>query len=118
VADGDHLFRIGERFGITAETIARYNGIVNADMIVPGQRIRIPNCNGTPTPAPTFTPGPTGAAPTAAPATGNRGIYIVQEGDTLFGIATRYGVRVMALAQANGIANINLIYIGQRLVIP
>ena len=69
---------------------------------------------------PTRTPGPAGTATlTPAPAAGGgQGVYIVQEGDTLFGIATRYGVRVTAIAQANGLANINLIYIGQRLVIP
>lgn len=46
------------------------------------------------------------------------GIYVVQRGDTLARIAARYGVTVSALAAANGIRNPNLIYTGQRLVIP
>ena len=45
-------------------------------------------------------------------------IYVVQRGDTLYGIARRFGVDMMAIAQANGIVNPSRIYVGQRLVIP
>lgn len=45
-------------------------------------------------------------------------VYVVQRGDTLARIAARYGVSISALAAANGIRNANLIYTGQRLVIP
>ena len=44
--------------------------------------------------------------------------YIVQRGDTLWGIANRYGTTVEALVQINGISNPNLIYVGQKLLIP
>lgn len=54
---------------------------------------------------------------TAHPAFGD-GAYVVQAGDTLGGIAARYGVSVDALADANRLTNRNLIYIGQTLQIP
>jgi LysM repeat protein len=44
--------------------------------------------------------------------------YVVQAGDTLFGIARRYGVTVQDIAAANNIVNPNLIYVGARLTIP
>jgi murein DD-endopeptidase MepM/ murein hydrolase activator NlpD len=44
--------------------------------------------------------------------------YTVQPGDTLGQIATRFGVSLEALAAANGIGNINVISVGQQLVIP
>jgi LysM repeat protein len=44
--------------------------------------------------------------------------YIVARGDTLKMIAIRYGVTMDALANANGIYNYNLIYVGQVLTIP
>jgi peptidoglycan-N-acetylglucosamine deacetylase len=44
--------------------------------------------------------------------------HVVAPGETLFRIATRYGVSVSALASANGIWNPNRIYAGQVLVIP
>jgi len=45
-------------------------------------------------------------------------IYVVARGDTLRLIAARYGVTVDALARLNNIYNTNLIYVGQRLLIP
>ncbi len=45
-------------------------------------------------------------------------VHVVQRGETLYGIARRYGVPVGAICAANSIANPRLIYAGQRLVIP
>ena len=45
-------------------------------------------------------------------------IYIVKPGDTLAKIASRYGTTAYALASFNDIRNANIIYAGQRLVIP
>ena len=42
----------------------------------------------------------------------------VQRGDTLGGIAARYGVPSAELVQANGLADADVIYAGQTLVIP
>ncbi|MEM7111531.1 MAG: LysM domain-containing protein [Chloroflexota bacterium] len=44
--------------------------------------------------------------------------YIVQPGDTLFTIATRYNLSVEALAAANNISNVNSLSVGDTLVIP
>jgi spore coat assembly protein SafA len=45
-------------------------------------------------------------------------IYIVQKGDTLWKIAKRYNVTLDAIIKANNITNPDLIYPGQRLIIP
>lgn len=44
-------------------------------------------------------------------------VYTVRAGDTLSGIAKRYGTTYQRLAQVNNIANPNLIYVGQKIVI-
>ena len=44
--------------------------------------------------------------------------YRVQPGDTVWGIPWRYGVSPAEIAQLNGLRNANLIYAGQRLLIP
>jgi LysM repeat protein len=44
--------------------------------------------------------------------------YIVQPGDNLFRIATRYGVSVEDLVEANGLTNSTIIFVGQTLQIP
>jgi LysM repeat protein len=54
----------------------------------------------------------------AAPETQGSTIHVVQWGEYLALIANRYGVTTTAIVQANGLANPNYIYAGQRLVIP
>jgi putative chitinase len=73
----------------------------------------------TQAPAPTNTPSPESATNTPVPAqTTGTGVHVVQRGENLFRIALRYGTTVQAIASANGIANPQQIYVGQRLVIP
>lgn len=77
----------------------------------------------TPTPTPTF--HPTATAPFRPPAatatptiTPTPIIHIVQEGETLYGIAFDYGVSPEAIQAANGIENPQFLQVGQRLIIP
>jgi polysaccharide deacetylase family sporulation protein PdaB len=44
--------------------------------------------------------------------------YVVKAGDTLYAIALKYGTTVQKIAEANHITNVNLIYVGQVLIIP
>lgn len=44
--------------------------------------------------------------------------YTVVSGDTLSEIAYKYGTTVSALASVNNIKNVNLIHVGQKLIIP
>ena len=44
--------------------------------------------------------------------------YVVQPGDTLWSIASRFGTSVQAIMQANGLTNPNYIYVGLTLYIP
>lgn len=50
--------------------------------------------------------------------TGTRTIYVVQRGDTLGEIATRFGVPLADLARINNIQNWDIIEIGDELIIP
>ena len=101
------LYRIATRYGVTIQAIVQTNNIPNRNLIYVGQQLVIP---GEPGPQPT-------SAPTAAPGT-SPATYVVKRGDTLNRIALRYGVTIWTIAQANNIANPNLIYVGQRLTIP
>ncbi len=72
--------------------------------------------DATEEPAPVTTQEPTPAAtqePTPEPP-----IYVVQPGDTLYGIAQRFGTTVEAIVAANDIADPGLIQVGQKLIIP
>jgi hypothetical protein len=107
IATDRNLFRISLRYGVSVDAIARASGITNANLIYLGQQLTIPGCGtGGNIPPSTSVPG------------GGGTVYTVQQGDTLFQISLRYGVLVNSIAAANGISNINMIYIGQQLVIP
>lgn len=115
VQPGDTLWRISRQFGTTVDSIVRANNIANPNFIYVGQVLDIPGVGtsvpATPAPPP---PGPT-PVPPQPPATQT---HVVQPGDTLSRIAARYGTTVQAIAQANNIVNVNLIFVGQVLTIP
>ena len=104
VRPGENLFRIALRYGTTVDAIVAANRLTNRRLIHVGQRLVIPRG--------------TSSSPTAGRPTRSAGAYVVQRGDTLSAIALRYGVTVWAIVEANGLSNANLIYVGQRLVIP
>lgn len=59
------------------------------------------------------------AAPPLAASPEQQGtIHVVQAGEHLTAIANRYGTTPQAIASANNLVNMNLLYVGQRLTIP
>jgi LysM repeat protein len=74
-----------------------------------------PTVSPSPTPRPTTSPTPT-PSPTSS-ASGSK-TYTVKSGDTLSGIASRFGTTSRILMDLNSISNANLIKIGQILKLP
>ena len=101
---GDTLSSIAVRYGTTVYAISQANGIVNPNLIYAGQVLWIP----TGYQPPTVTP----------PVVQCRAYHTVNWGETLYRIGAWYGVSPWAIAQANRIYNLNLIYSGQTLCIP
>lgn len=117
VVRGDSLSGIASRFGTTTRNLMSINGITNANLIRVGQVLKLsadgvaPAAPAPAAPAPT-TPAPAAPAP-AAPAT----TYKVVAGDSLSGIAARFGTTTRNLMALNGITDANRIRIGQVLTI-
>jgi len=98
VRRGESLNTIARMYGTTVNAIAMANGIVNPNFIYVGQRLTIPGG-------------------TTEESTGGQ-TYVVQGGDTLSSIAVRFGTTAWAIAYANNLPNVNIIYVGQTLSIP
>lgn len=103
IRPGDTLSGIASRYHTSVGALMRANPqIHNANLIYAGQRLNLPGSSDS------FQPAPS--------ASGAR--YTVRPGDTLSAIGARFGVSYQSIARANGIANPNLIHVGQQLVIP
>lgn len=102
VQPGDTFFGLARRFGYTIDALLAINPGVDPNNLRVGQEICLP-------------PSPGGGP---FPCFGGS-IYRVQAGDTLFGIARRFGVSFEALLAANPqLENPNTLPIGEPICIP
>lgn len=101
VRPGDTLVDIGARHGLSAQTLARANGLRRPELLSIGTSLTIPA-------------GARSRASTARTVPASR-THTVRRGETLASIADRMGTSATALARANGIANPNVLPIGARL---
>jgi len=109
VRSGDSLGSIAQAYGVSISSIMQANGLTDPDFVWAGQTLIIPGASG----------GSGGAASGAGSSSaGSGGVYVVHLGDTLGDIAAGHGVSVAALVRANGLDNPDMLYAGQRLVIP
>lgn len=69
----------------------------------------------TPTP---FDPGAVTAASPTPEFEERPDVYVVEENDTLYGIAARFDVEISLLVAENGLSDPNDIWVGQELIIP
>src|SRR5262245_37713817 len=101
VQSGDSLYKIAVQCGTTVAAIQSANGMTGTIIFV-GQQLNIPGAAGAPA---------SNGSPAASAAGGS---YTVQSGDTLYGIAVKFGTTVNAIKSANGLSS-NTIRIGQVL---
>lgn len=97
VKKGDTLSEIAKEYGTTVDKIATLNNISNTNLIYVGQYLVVPTTSNA----------------NVSTAT----TYTVKNGDTLSGIANKFGTTYQKLAEINGISNPNKIYAGQVLKI-
>lgn len=113
VQSGDTLSGIANRFSTTVNHLASLNDISNPNRIYIGQRLLVRQQTNSQT---------NNSASKQTTNTNSKqsnnsvsGTYTVQSGDTLSGIANKFGTNYQALAQLNSISNPNHIYVGQVL---
>ncbi len=107
VEPGDTLFSIAARNGLTWEQLAEFNQLDEDSFLQVGQTLSIPSRGA----------GPAIIAPTApdtsaasAPRT-----YTIRPGDTIVGVAVRFGLDWEHLLQINGLTDASILSLGQTI---
>jgi murein DD-endopeptidase MepM/ murein hydrolase activator NlpD len=136
VQPGESLSVIAESYGVDVSLLLQQNNLSSADVIYPGQELTIAAPRTLPPPPQSADAERTPAAsepadsatavaeadtgildnPSSPTISGN--IHTVAAGETLFRIATTYGLSTAELADANNISDPTRIYTGQQLIIP
>ena len=98
VQSGDTLSGIAARFGVTVQELCDWNNISNPNYIYVGEMLKL-----------------SGGSTSSNSSSSNPTTYTVQSGDTLSGIAQKFGVTVQELCDWNNISNPNYIYVGEVL---
>jgi LysM repeat protein len=100
IRSGDTLSEIAARYDTTVARLVKVNRLPgNGNLIYAGESIKVPGASG-------------------GSGSGGGRSHLVVRGDTLSGIAARYGVSQTALASANGIGRDNVVLLGATLRIP
>ncbi len=97
VQQGDSLFSIALSFGVSVQALQDANGIADPSLISVGQEIVIPGFEDV---------------------SGKLLTYKVQLGETLPGLALRFGASLDSLVRLNRLTSAEALYVGQSLIYP
>jgi N-acetylmuramoyl-L-alanine amidase len=95
VRSGDTVSEIAARFGLATASVLAVNGLGWKSLIFPGQVLRL------------------SGASTTAPVVSRPARYTIKRGDTISGIAERYGLTTQGLLSLNKLSRTSIIYPGQ-----
>lgn len=95
VKEGDTLYSIAQAFGVSIEVLQQANSIADPSLLAVGQRLVVPGFDGL---------------------TGTLGIYRVQLGETLPGLARRFGVGETTLIRLNRLTAADSLYVGEPII--
>ena len=110
VRRGENLRLIAGRYGVTQRQLQVWNRMGKATRVRVGQRLRVA--------PPEYVVRTAAKASRAAAAKQAARSHVVRRGETLAGLAKRYGVSVQALRAANGLSEAATLKRGLRLKIP
>jgi membrane-bound lytic murein transglycosylase D len=125
VRAGESLSSIATGYHVSVVQLQDWNGLGEGSVLRTGQRLRV-GARSKPAPArhsssaartPTAT-HPTAHASAPSQANANATVHVVRRGETLTGVAKKYGVGVTRLRQANGLQANSVLKAGAALKIP
>lgn len=116
VLPGDSWYAIADRAGVAPGLIAGSNGVTVQSPLSPGDELCLPVGVSVAPPTSTATIQASVATAPSAPRCGLD--YVVQAGDSWYGIASRAGVKAGPLAAVNGKTLASPLKVGQTICLP
>jgi LysM repeat protein len=119
VRPGDTLWHLAIAHRSTIYAIVEKNRLSRGGSLIrPGQKLLVPGrpAGATTAPLPARPTGTPSTSPTK-PSAGDS-VYVVRSGDTMSGIAKRFGVSLTKLLASNRMSSTTVIYVGQKITVP
>lgn len=107
VKSGDTIISIARLFGVSPEVLQQFNDLANPSLIKVGQKLRIPAGGKEPE-----------ADKSMADSRPVSETYVVESGDTLWGIARKTGIPRGEIMSLNGFDNNSRLKTGQKIRLP
>ncbi len=114
VEPGETAWDIADQYGVTLEALVAANELADPNRLEPGQRLVIPEADGTGAEEST----PTGTSSETQGVGGEQRTHTVAAGDTLWDIAMEYDTTVDEIARLNDLDPDGVLTLGQQLLIP
>ena len=103
VVRGETLASIARRYGVSVSQLLTWNDIGRHSKLAVGQKVRV---------------GPLKATAARKTSTTATRLHVVRRGETLSGVAQRYGVSIRTLMDANRLRSPKSLKAGARLIVP
>ena len=114
VKKGETLYGIAKKYQITISELKAANNLSDKDVLKAGQKLVIPSADIENA----ATLSSTNSSTYTSNSSSKTETYIVQKGDTLYGIAKKYDIKVSEIYSLNGMSQKDVLKVGQKLKVP
>lgn len=114
VKKGETLYGIAKKYQITISELKAANNLSDKDVLKAGQKLVIPSADIENA----ATLSSTNSSASTSNSSSKIETYIVQKGDTLYGIAKKYDIKVSEIYSLNGMSQKDVLKVGQKLKVP
>ncbi len=116
VKKGDTLYSISRKYEITVAELRTANNLSESDVLKEGVKLTIPAADISNAAA--LSSSKAVSSESKPSLSSSSAVYQVQKGDTLYGIARKYGIKLPELLVMNNLDSNATIKIGQKLTVP
>lgn len=111
VKKGDTLYGIAKKYQLTVSELRAANNLSEKDVLKAGQKLVIPSAD-------IENAATLSSSSNKTVNTSKTDTYVVQKGDTLYGIAKKYNIKVADLYSLNNMSQSDVLKFGQKIKVP